>query len=248
MGARANGMGYASSCLTDEWSLFGNAGGLSKVEKPAGSFSYHAIPSFKSFNRTSAVFVIPLKFGVAGAGIFRFGDDIYNEQVASVAFSNTFGLASLGLKVNYIQYQAEGFGSKGVMSLGFGGIARLTPHIHIGTYITNVNQPVISSIDGERLPTRITAGLAILPGEKITVVSEIEKDLRYSVLWKTGIEYRFNKNFSARTGFNLNPDAAFGGFGFKKNKLILDYAFQYQEFVGVSHQATAGYVFNRTRK
>lgn len=248
MGAKANAMGNATSCVADEWSLFGNTGGLSKVEKPVGSFSYHAIPSFKSFNRISAVFAIPLKFGVAGAGIFRLGDDLYNEHVASLAFGNTFGLASLGLKINYIQYHAEGFGSKGVVSLGFGGIARLTPHLHVGTYITNLNQPVISSIDGERLPTRITAGLSILPGEKITVASEIEKDLEHSVLWKTGLEYRVNKKFSARTGFNANPDAAFGGFGFKASKFILDYAFQYQEFTGASHQATVTYLFKGSKK
>ena len=247
MGARANAMGYASSCLADEWSLFGNVGGLARCEQTAGSFSYDAIPSFKSFNRTSAAFVVPLKFGVIGAGVFRFGDELYNEQVASLAFSNTFGLASLGLKINYIHYHAEGFGNKSALTLSFGGVARLTPKLHVGTYIANLNQPLISS-DGERLPARISAGLSFLPGEKTIVAAEIEKDLDHPILFKAGIEYRVNKKFCARTGFNINPNAAFGGFGFKATRFVLDYAFQWKEYPGASHQATVTYFFKKKKK
>jgi hypothetical protein len=218
------------------------------VQDPRVSFAYNAIPSFKPFNRTATVFAIPLKFGVAAAGLFRFGDDLYNEQVASIVFANTFALASIGIKVNYIQYHSTSYGTKGVVTVSFGGIARITPHLLAATYITNLNQPVLSSTDDERLPTRITAGLSVLPSEKVTVTSEIEKDLTHSVLWKTGLEYRVNKKFSARTGFNINPDAVFAGTSFNTARFVLEYAFQYHEFTAASHQATVTYRFKEKKK
>jgi hypothetical protein len=196
----------------------------------------------------AAVVAAPIKFGVTGIGLFRFGDDLYSEQVACVAFANTFGLASLGLKLNYIQYNATGYGTKQVLSVGFGGIARITSQLSIGTYITNLNQPLISKSDQERLPTRLTAGIALKPSETVVIITEIEKDLDHKSTWKTGLEYDVNKKFSARTGFSLQPDAAYLGFGFKSNKLNIDYALQYHALLGSSHQATVGYRIKARKK
>jgi hypothetical protein len=78
--------------------------------------------------------------GVTSVGAFRFGDDLYNEQMVSLGFGNKFGIASLGVKANYIQYQADGFGTYGAVSIDFGGLAELTDQLSIGAYITNLNQ------------------------------------------------------------------------------------------------------------
>src|SRR5690242_15738701 len=78
MGARAQGMAYASSCLQDEWAVFNNIGGLSAVDHTAAAFTYLSYPGFKSFNRMAMVAALPTDYGVAGLGVFRFGDDLYN--------------------------------------------------------------------------------------------------------------------------------------------------------------------------
>src|SRR5687768_11222149 len=111
MSARAQAMGYASSCMQDEWSIFNNVAGLSAIKHSAVSFTYHAYPSFKPFNRMAAVVSIPTKISVMGVGAFRYGDMLYNEQLLTAGFANKFGIASLGARINYVQYQAEGFGS-----------------------------------------------------------------------------------------------------------------------------------------
>src|SRR5690349_10705923 len=151
MGARAHGLGYSSSCLGDAWSMANNVAGLAKVETASAAFSYHAIPSFKSFNRMTAIMTAPLLGGTAGASLFRFGDDLYNEQIMSAGFANTFGLASLGLKINYIQFHAEGLETVGVFTASFGGIATLTPQLSFGAHILNINQPVINDLTGEKI-------------------------------------------------------------------------------------------------
>jgi hypothetical protein len=241
IGARAAGLGYASACLKDEWALFNNIAGLSNVESLRTGFTYEALPALAGANRMAAVVALPALSGVAGAGIFRFGDDLYSEQIITAGFGNTFGLASLGAQINYIQYKAEGIGSKGVVSINFGGIAKLTPQFLIGAYIVNLNQPKLSSIEKEHLPARLMVGVAYTSPEKILITTEIEKDLDYAVTWKTGVEYKILSKLLLRTGFNLYPNSVFFGFGFRPRKFFLDYSFRYQSVLGFGHQASLSY-------
>jgi hypothetical protein len=244
MGARANGMAYASACLTDPWAMTNNIAGLAKTTHPSVGFSYHALPSLKFFNRMAAVFAAPVNSGAAGFSLFRFGDDLYNEQIASVGIAHTFGLASLGIKGNYYQYNAEGLGRHSAFTLSMGGIAALTPQVSVGAHVVNINQPVINELSGERMPTKLIAGIALKPSDKIIIASELEKDLDYSLVFKTGLEYQAARNLGFRTGFNLNPAVAFFGIGFKPKKFDLDYALQFHDALGISHQATVTCKFN----
>jgi len=248
MGARASGMGYASSCLSDEWAIFNNPGALAKLKDVKAGFTYDTHPSFAPFRKTAAVASVPFRIGVAGIGIYRFGDKLYNEQVLSTGFSSSYGLASLGLKINYIQYNVDGFGRKGVFSISFGGVAELTPQLFVGAHIVNINQPKISSLDDERLPTLLIAGILFKPSDNIIVATELEKDLDYPLMWKTGMEYEVRKKFIVRTGFNVSPTGGFLGLGFKPRKFTLDYSYQYRFNLGARHQATVGYKFNTQKK
>ncbi|SHG75834.1 hypothetical protein SAMN04488109_1711 [Chryseolinea serpens] len=248
MGAPAAGCAYASSCTRDEWALFNNVAGLADVKNTTAAFTYNAVPSFKLFNRMAAAVAVPVRFGVAGVGVYRLGNDLYNEQLLTAGFSNTFGLASLGIRVNYVQYNAAGFGTKGAFSLSFGGIATLTPALSVGAHIINLNQPVLSKADGERLPTVVCAGIGLKVAPQTRITTEVEKDLDYPLLWKTGLEYRFQKKVFFRTGFAFHPNAGFFGFGFKPKTLSIDYAFQYTGSRGAHHEATVAYVFNRKQK
>jgi hypothetical protein len=236
MGARTMGIGNSSACLHDPWSLTSNIAGITEIDGTTASVSYNAYPSFKPFNRQSAVVLTPLNVGVVGLGVYKFGDATYNEQIVSGGYANQFGLASLGIKINYIQYSAENFGSRGVLTVSLGGIARITPKFFVGSYITNVNQPHLDDETGETIPTRMYLGIAFKPTEKVYLTAEIEKDLDVLSVFKGGFEYRFNKRFLARTGFNVHPDAGFFGLGFTPKKLQVDYAVQYQLQTGINHQ------------
>ncbi|HEU5293005.1 MAG TPA: hypothetical protein VFU05_20310 [Cyclobacteriaceae bacterium] len=239
LGARANGIGYATSTLFDTWGVFNNIAGTSKIKNISVACTYDAHPSLTGANRTAAALIIPIRTGAFSTGAFRFGDNIYNEHILTVGFSNQFGLAALGAQANYIQYWAEGFGSKGVWSINMGGIAELTKQISVGAYIQNINQPEIN--EEEKLPTKLVAGFGFKPIEKVFIATEIEKDLEYDATWKTGIEYKFNKKFIARTGYNINPSAAFFGLGFNSAHFAIDYALQHSPSLSLSHQASVSF-------
>ncbi|HEY0654062.1 MAG TPA: hypothetical protein VGD65_13075 [Chryseosolibacter sp.] len=238
MSAEVMGMGNTSSCHRSEWSLLTNIGGLAEVSSISVSFSQYAVPSFKPFNRTAATIAAPVGVGAAGAAFFRFGDALYNEQLISAGYSNKFGLASLGLKVNYIQYYAEGFGRSGAFTVSFGGIAEITKQFSVGAIVENINQPTLSTETESRIPTRFMVGTEFKLSKKVLAITELEKELEHDPVIRAGIAYELYKKLTARTGFNVNPQSAFGGFGVKLKKFTLDYAFQFHEYLGAAHQAT----------
>ncbi len=246
VGARPAGMGYACSTLKDEWALFNNPGAIAEVNKASSIFTYDINPSLPGANRMAAGILLPAKFGVTGFGAFRFGDELYSEQIVSGAFSNKFGIASLGVKVNYIQYKAQGTGTKSAASVSFGGLTQITSQISVGAYIININQATIS--ETEQLPTKLTAGLGFKPNDTFLISTEIEKDINYDATWRLGAEYTILKKIFARTGFNLNPASVFFGAGFRSGSLILDYSISNNRILGTTYQASAGFQFGKIVK
>jgi len=248
MGARSAALGYASATLSDEWALFNNIGGISRIDHPNVAFAYDARPVMPGADRIAATLSTPIKMGVAGFGLFRFGDDLYSEQIISAGYGNHLGLVSLGLKINYIQYRAEGFGTRNALSLNFGGIAQITPQIAVGAYIVNLNQPRLSASNLERLPTHLIAGLSFKPVEKFLLVTEIEKDLDYDPTFKAGMEYLAHKKITLRTGFNLHPNAGFFGLGYTLKNIKIDYSLQHSTTLSFACQASVIYRVSKKKR
>lgn len=241
LGARAQGIANTSACLSDVWALYNNVAGLASIKHTTAAFTYHAIPSFHFFNRMGAVIATRVNTGAAALGVHRFGDGLYNEQTLSAGAANTFGLASLGLRLNYLQYRAAGLETRSALTVSFGGIATLTPKLLAGAHIVNINQPIINDRTGEKIATCLIAGISYLPSDKVIIATEIEKKLGSNSTLKTGIEYQAFRKIAFRTGFNLHPQAAFFGLGFDLRKFKLDYAVQSTVFRGLHHEASATY-------
>jgi hypothetical protein len=242
IGGRAAGLAYASATLQDEWSIYNNVAGLASVTQTIVASSVEVKPKLQGANRSAFALTIPTSLGTLGAGAFRFGDELYHEQLVNIGFSNQLGIASLGASLNYIQYNAQGFGTIHLLTFSAGGIANLSKSVSIGASIHNINQPVLSEVDDEKVPTRLSFGLGITPTEKVKLCTELSKEVDQLATFKTGIEYKATKKFYWRTGFSLYPNQFFAGIGFAQSRLSIDYAYQYA-FTGLgdSHQASLGY-------
>jgi hypothetical protein len=247
IGARAQALGYASSCLSDAWSTWNNPAGLAKLQKSVAACSYDAFSGFSPFNRMAAVVAFPSKVGTLGAGLYRFGDNLYNEHLLTAAAANTLGIASLGGRIQYIQYHADGLGTRGLVSLSVGSITQLTPTWLIGAHISNLLQPTVDKENNEQLPTRITLGTSITLSDQVQWAAEATQDLSQATTWKTGLEYTVQKTFIFRIGLNFSPNTYFAGIGYRRQRVLLDYAFQHLPGLGTRHQATVGYCLTNTK-
>jgi hypothetical protein len=244
MGARSAGMGNSNAALKDESSLLNNVGAMAEIKNATCFSSYEVRPALPGANRMAFGIYLPTKVGVAGVGAFKFGDDLYSEQILTAGFSNKLGIASLGAKVNYIQYQTAGLETRNAISINFGGLAQITPHISVGAYIININQSKIS--ENEQLPTKLVAGIGFKPDAYFFITTEVEKDLSYNATWRLGAEYSIHKKVFVRTGFNLNPSTAFAGLGTQSRRIKIDYALSFNHSLGTAHQGSAIYRFGKT--
>jgi hypothetical protein len=238
MGARSMGMAGASATLSDGWALFNNVAGMAG-QKQACAFAYEVAPQMPGANRMAAIAQMQMGSFTGGIGFFRFGDALYNEHLISFAMAHRIGITALGARVNYNQYRADGFGSLYTFSADVGGITQLTSKIRVGAYLTNITQSSLNSGSGERLPTRMVVGAGFQFSPKFLASTEIEKDLDYPIIWRTGFEYEVRKNIFFRTGYQLQPSVIYVGLGGTRKRLTIDYAMRYHFLLGMIHQASA---------
>lgn len=247
IGAQASSIGYASVAQSDEWSLFNNVAGLARMESAFTTISYDLNTRLPNANRIALTAGTPLKLGVLSGGVFKFGDDIYSEQLISLGYANQFGLAALGLKLSYVQYRAEGFGTQTALSISAGGVAHLSEKLKVGAHIQNVNQPAVG--DGEeRLAVQMCVGVAFFPTSQLSLFGELAKEIDFDATVRAGLEYEIVEDLFFRTGFNLYPATGSGGIGYKLKKIKIDYAIQYGFELSSSHQLSAAWQFAKRAK
>jgi len=244
VGGRPTGMANASASLKDNWALYNNPAGSARLTNASLNFACENRPSLTGANRAAVAGVLPTRAGTFSSGAFKFGDKLYSEQLLSLGYSHSLGLASLGIRVDYIQYRAEGYDPVVGLGITAGTIADITDKLSLGGYVSNVNRPLLP--DGTPMPVRMATGFACKPSEKVIVCGELEKDVGFTPTIKVGIEVTPFKKVYIRSGFNLYPGAAYAGFGFNSWRLSFDYSIAYSPSLAYTHQA--GLSFSRKKE
>lgn len=232
-------MGTASFTLHDESALFNNIGATAWVETPSLMFSYEVAADLPAANRTGAGILLPSSVGAWSAGAFRFGDDVYSEQLLFAGFSHRLGSTSLGAKVNFVQYKTDGFDTRSTVTMDVGGLTRLTPDWYVAAGIFNVTQASIT--EDEVLPVTLVAAMGWHPEGGPLLTAEVEKRVGFPLRVKGGAEFGVKKKIFFRSGFSLNPVLLSGGIGAKTRRLNLDFSTSYSEALSFFHQASATY-------
>jgi hypothetical protein len=236
-GARAIGMGNAAVTLDDHWSVFNNPAGMTNVKNITAGFAYENRFNVQGLRTVYSVIVLPTqKKSTVGIGAARIGDNLYNEQVLSLAYAHKIEAVSLGFRANYLQYMIETVGSKGIFYYDFGAQVKMTSTMFLAGRVSNMfRQRLVAFLD-ERLPTLITLGVSYRPNTKLMVNLEGEKDVDYKPLFRAGVEYSPLKNVFARGGVTTNPTKSYFGAGFHFKQFMIDYALNTHPQLGLSHQ------------
>ncbi|MEO9852413.1 MAG: hypothetical protein ABJH72_07425 [Reichenbachiella sp.] len=243
MGARSAALGGSSITIGDEWALFNNIGGLAAIQDKMIFTSVKNKYGISEFTSLAFGATYPIAGGTAGLGVFRFGDDLFNEQRLNLGFSNQFGIVSLGLNVSYYQLNIEGAGSRKTLLIDFGGRAKLTEQLLFGAHVSNLNQAKLSKVTDERIPTIMKTGLSYRPNSDLMINAEVEKEIDQEALLKLGLEYKVLDNFSIRTGFHTQPFESSFGLGFHPGKLNANYAYINNPDLGGIHEISISYKF-----
>ncbi|MEM8938664.1 MAG: hypothetical protein AAGC64_04870 [Bacteroidota bacterium] len=244
-GARSAGMAGASLTVSDEYALFNNIGAFGKVENHAVFVGYQHRYNLSEFQVIGGGSIFHHQFGNAGIGYYKFGDDIFSQQKLHFGIGNTLQMVSLGVALDWIQYDIESVGTKQTLAIQFGGIAEITPQFVFGVHVFNINQATIESESNEELPTVMKAGFSYRPTEELMLNIEIEKDLDFDEVFKAGLEYQLVNNVFVRTGIRLEPLIGAFGVGFYLKRLTFDYAFSNDSELGNIHEVSLAYLFKK---
>lgn len=240
LGARSGALSGASSTLADQWSLFNNPGATGSAKEAHAFVSYQNRYNIPGFQVIGGGFLLPSEYFNAGVKYWKFGDDLFSQQLAGLVFGNRFQMVSLGGGINVIQNAAEGLQTHRVILLEFGGRAEVTKNLTLAAHLFNLKH-------SPHHPATMKAGLAFEPTDNLLVNVEIEKQLDTPEKWKTGLEYELIHRIFVRTGIAVQGGYPTGrvnssfGFGLNPRSLKLDYALSTGSLLGLIHEVSLSY-------
>lgn len=229
--------------LQDQWSLFNNMAGLADFNQNIAFSSYQNRFGLKELQTIGAGYVHAFDKFSLGAGFYRFGSELFNEQRIHVGTAHKLDRVSLGFSLDYLQYNISTVDSKGVLVIEVGGIAQLTDQISFGAHVFNLNQANLTQ--DENVPTVMRAGLLFMLSESILMALETEKDLDFPEVYKIGLEYQMHEFVWIRTGLRTDPFVGSFGVGFRPGQFHADYAFSSHNIMGAMHEVSISYYLTK---
>ena len=239
-GARSNGMGTASLCLVDAWSVYNNPGAFGSLDHNEVGISYENRYLLKELSTQAlAAGFHTKKAGNIGVHFQQYGFNLYHELIGGLTYGmKLFKNFSAGVQLNYHRIAlAENYGSKNTVSAGLGLYYQLNKSFNLGMRVLNITRTRLSGQQDERLPTTFNLGAVYRFSEKVLWSVEAEKTMINPINFKSGIEFKPHEVVALRLGINSYPFQSSFGFGLKLKKIQFDMAAMWHSRLGMSPSA-----------
>lgn len=233
----------ATVALPGNESLFHNQAGIGFENRISLGVAYESRFAMKEYALMSIGAIVPFKHAVIGAGFYRFGNHLYNENKIGLTLARNFGdKLSMALQFDYFSETIpENREALTAVTVEFGVIYRPNEKITGGFHIFNPVKSALSSPAGKiEIPYIARLGGVWHINRELLIAGEIEKQKSADLKLKAGAEYSM-KNVSFRLGISGGPPAPSGGAGFHFGKFRFDIAFAYYQNLGFS--PSAGLIF-----
>jgi hypothetical protein len=244
-GGRSAAMGGTSAANHDLWSIHNNQAGLAWLKTASAGFAFENRFLMAGITTEVIGLAIPFKIGTAGISVHRYGNNLYNELTAGIAFARKFGKKfSAGVQFDYIRmHQGGEYGNKQLISFEVGLMYQTYDNLVIGMHLVNPVPVKLTHIQEEYLPASLNLGLSYRFSKEFEATVEVEKETQFPPVFRIGTEYQFSKPLCARIGISTNPMAFTFGFGIKTGKLIFDFSSGYHQVLGFSPTGSVCYSF-----
>ncbi|MCY1518931.1 hypothetical protein D9M68_536660 [compost metagenome] len=243
-GPRLAAMGLRQPAIQDIWGVAGNPAGLLPLPAPTIQISQQFF--FSTLLRQQAIaFVLPLNRSGLGLYLQRYGIPEYIEFKGGISLSRSFGeKLAIGLRANFQQLKATGYGTLFTLSVDGGFFYRLGEVMYIGLYTDQAISTAPSS--SVKLPEKnreIHMGISYSAYEKMFLTGYITLLNAIAVQTGIGMEYPIFKGFYIRCGIHMQPLSLHSGIGMKWSNFTIDLTFIYRHYIGHSSLFALGYVF-----
>ena len=240
-GGRASALGGAATALTGDAWLGGNvAVGATRIERSIAFFGSESY-GLSELRLGQVQYTEPTRVGAISIGLSSFGFEDFGRTRLDLAFARGFSLGSdrtmhFGVGVHYTAVSITSYGSASTIGLSAGGIVSVSDNLSLGFHGTNLNVPTLG--DGEELERTLAAGFRYVPEERVTILVDLVKDVRFPMAVRGGIEVQPAPPLFVRAGFATNPTRFSGGVGVVVSVIHVDLAFQRHDVLGWSPAAS----------
>ncbi len=248
-GARAAGMANATVAVYDFWGISHNQAGMAGLEYPSAAFYAENRFMVQEMSLAAVACILPAAKGNVGLSLTYFGNHLYGEGKAGLAYARAFGeKLSAGMQLNYLFVSiGDGYGSTGAVAAELGIIIEVLPNMQVGAHIFNPTRALLTRYEhlhaDERIATVVRTGLSYSFSGNVMISIEAEKDIRHPPVARFGLEYAITQGVMVRTGLSTNPMHNTFGFGLHTGQWQIDIASSYQYLLGYSPQAGIVYTF-----
>lgn len=236
-GARAAALGGATTALAGE--VWGHANPAGWATRSGRAVSFFASEAFGLAELRLAAFqyVEPTRLGAVALGARTFGFDAYRETHATLGWARGFRLGTTrrfhaGLTLRWHQVAISSYGSAGALGVSAGWLVEAMPRLHLGMQATNLNGPKLAG--REELPRSLSVGLGYQAAERLRLLLDAHKEVRYPLSVRAGLEVQPVEALALRTGVTTEPVRFTAGVGVRLGRLAADLAAERHDVLGWS--------------
>ncbi|MDQ3194311.1 MAG: hypothetical protein M3P82_04840, partial [Bacteroidota bacterium] len=250
IGARAIGLNGAFTSLSDNsLAVFYNPSGLGQMKyREVSAFYSPSTFGVTQITTAALTYAEPLKIGTLGLGLKTFGFDLYKETNVILSYGNNFrDKIFYGVSLNYYNLRIHNYNSASSFGVDAGAIACITDLFKWGFFAKNVSGSKIGVSD-QKLAQVYRTGVTIMPREDITLVFDIEKDVKYPLSFRSGLEFNVNDHIDLRAGVGTQPSSFSGGISINYDLFKLDYAISGVQNLGVTNYGSITINFGGSKR
>lgn len=240
VGTKPVSMGGAFTSLANNSNaVYYNPAGISQMMFREISVFYSPAPfGLSELANGSLNYVEPLKFGTVGLSAKTYGFELYREITATLTYANNYRKRIYyGVNINYYNLKIQNYGSASTVGFDIGLLGYLTNFLRWGFSAHNISKPTIGT-QKDKLPQVYRTGFSYQPRNDLNLVIDAEKDTRYPLTIKAGLEYNLYGMIDLRAGLSSEPVKFSGGIGFNYSLFEIGYAFNNHQDLGLTHQAS----------
>lgn len=245
VGARPTALGGAFTSLSDNsLAIFYNPAGLGQIKYREFSAFYSPAPfGLTDLSTASLSYSEPLSFGTLGAAFKTYGFDLYRENNFIVSYGNSYKQKIYyGANLNLYNLHIQNYNSAIAFGLDIGAMAYIAKFLQWGFFGKNITGAKIGE-SKEKIAQVYRTGFTFQPEGNIRVIGEIEKDVKYPLSVRGGMEYSVIDFLDLRFGVGSQPTIFSAGVGINYNLFSFDYAFTKSEDLGFTHLGTVSVNF-----
>jgi len=240
--AKTEALGGVQSVQQHAFSAIENQAGLATLNSVSIGITGQNQYLLEGLNNFALAAALPTNSGTFGLGIQYQGFKTYTEMKAGIAYGRQLlDNLNIGAQIHAYHLNITNYGSKTMVNFDLGIQAELTNQLLIGAHIKNPIKINVTEDEQLPIPTSITAGIQYSASNKAKVMVEAEKTVNRDALFKAGLHYQFNEDFTLLLGVTTNPAVFSMGVSWQVQSLEIVLGSTYHTVLGYSPVLSIGF-------